>query len=214
MQRTNKLIATRNTINNGLRLFFAIFPPKSYFEYFKNVLDIFSKEQRNLRNVSLEDMHLTLKFVGASVSPESMNLLISEVRSRINLFVPPRIEIKSIRFGFKDQTYPDILIAEVIPNRELKDLSDSLHYIVKLVGAEDTIRWKNKHFNNFHITLARLKKNVSYPVAKRIQNISINTNGIQIPPSFVPQDFKLIESFQSKHKSSYTYKVIESFLFN
>lgn len=211
MQQKNKLIFKKNTSNTGLRLFFAIFPPKSYFEYFKNVLDIFNKEQRNLKNVSFEDMHLTLKFVGASVSPESMNLLISEVRSRINLFVPPRIEIKSIRFGFKDQTYPDILIAEVIPNRELKDLSDALHEIVKLVGAEDTVRWKNKYFNNFHITMARLKKNMSYTVAKRIQNIAVYTSKISLPQGFVPKSFELVDSVLRNSRNNY--KIVHSFRF-
>ena len=62
-----------------MRLFIALYPTKEYLDYFRDVMRAFAKEKRNLKPIDIEQVHLTLRFVGAKVSGASKNAIANEI---------------------------------------------------------------------------------------------------------------------------------------
>jgi len=57
----------------------------------------------------------------------------------------------------------------------------------------DTIRWKDKQFNEFHVSVAKLKESASSTKGKDIKKIAAALK-TPIPESFFPEEMLLMES--------------------
>jgi 2'-5' RNA ligase len=96
-----------------MRLFLGVFPPDNYLSYFRDVLRRYDKQKRNLRPVPMEQIHLTLKFFGADVSPESKDILLKELQKHSGNYPKPQIKINKVQFGFEYQKDPRHLLAKI-----------------------------------------------------------------------------------------------------
>ena len=186
-----------------MRLFLAIFPPKEYIKYFAEVYRKFDKQKRNLKPTPYDQVHLTLKFIGANVSEPSRDKLI-EIFERFNgQYTKPEIKIESIKFGFDRQRDPRYLIANIEENQSLIDLSNEIHGLIKSLKLKDTVRWKEKYTNDFHITLARMKNTATKSSGKEIGKLSEFANEIPYPLAFTPITFDVMESVMKIDGPSY-----------
>ncbi len=142
-----------------MRVFFAIFPPIDiYGRFFADLYKHLDKEKRNLDFTPIDQIHLNIKFLGANVSNDSLNSIIDLIKSFEGQYSKPFIKIRNIQFGFKHQSNPNYVIADIFPSDSLVSLSNEIHKLVKYLDFKDTIRWKSRHDNTFHISLARKKK--------------------------------------------------------
>lgn len=192
-----------NNLESGsYRLFVGIFPPEEYFDYFAKVIKSFDKQKRNLRNLPVDQMHVTLKFIGANVGEDSKNLLIDAFKRYEGQFSKPEINISKIQFGFPHQTDPRIIMAKVDNNEELDTLADEVHLVVRSLRRRDTIRWKEKKAKDFHISITRLKEAATRSSGKEISKIA-KVLRMEHPEPFKPTEMFLMQSIISPGSVAY-----------
>jgi 2'-5' RNA ligase len=190
-----------------MRLFLAIYPPKTYLDYFRDVIRKFDKEKRNLKPINLEQMHLTVRFIGANVGITSKNRITQALRELEGNFPKPNIHIDNLSFGFKYQYDPRVLIANIEPNDDLDDLVNMIHRTIREQKRRDTIIWKQPQDHKYHISLARLKPAATRSTGRDIKEI-LKTINLETPPDFVPEEMHLVESVITK--TGPIYKKLES----
>lgn len=191
-----------------MRLFLAIIPPKNVLDQLRDVQRNFSKDKRNLKNIPVDQLHVTLKFLGSNVSEASRDLIVDTLRGYEGSLKDAEVTLNSIQFGFPHQTFPKILMANVESTNSLVSLSNDVHEIIKNLKLRDTIRWKDRHSENFHISLSRLKLNATKSTAR---SLATKAKTMKLPQfqSFIAEEFFLIES--STDKGMIIYRKIERF---
>ena len=189
---------------NTLRLFLGIFPPDEYIAYFRDVIRALDKQKRNIRITPVDQLHLTVKFIGSEVSYESKDIIFEELTRLSGNFPKPEIKIDGIQFGFPYQQDPQHVLALVNENQELKDLYNVIHNELKELRLFDTIRWKGKNSDNFHITLARVKPKKARSLAREVGDL-VKEIKLEPPEPFIPEYMELVESNISS-SNGLTYK--------
>lgn len=176
-----------------MRLFIGIFPPKEYLDFFRDLLRKFDKEKRNLRPINLEQIHLTVRFIGPNVHDHSKQQIANELLKSAGQFPQPLIELDKIQFGFPGQYDPRVLMASVGENRELNDLTNSIHRIVRKVNRDDTILWKSHLDKNYHMSIARLKQAATRSTGRKVKTI-LNELDLELPQPFTATEMHLVQS--------------------
>lgn len=182
------------SINDIHRLFIGIFPTPEYLEFIKNTLRAFDKQKRNLRNIPMDQIHLTIKFIGAQVSDSSRDAIISELEKNANNYPKPEIKIDSVKFGFKYQNDPRILMVSVEANNDLVDLNQVIHDRIRELRLKDTIRWKARMDKDFHISISKLKESATRSSGKEMKKILESHKNFKFPETFVAEYIDVIES--------------------
>lgn len=192
-----------------MRLFLAIFPPKEYLDYFRDTLRKFNKEKRNLKYIPVDQMHLTIRFIGPRVSFESKQALVEEFMKHEGHFGNVELEVTGVKLGFPFQGIKQkrILIAKLKHNDTLQNCTKATHRIIKELKFEDTIYWKAKYAENYHLSLARLKPSATHKSAKEVIKI---TEGLQKPKlePFIAKEMYFVESIIQNDLSP-VYKKLE-----
>lgn len=176
-----------------MRLFIGLFPTKEYLDYYRDVMREFGKEKRNLRPVNLEQIHLTVRFIGPDVSLGSKTKIANELVKMAGSFPKPLIHIDKIRFGFARQHDPRVLLAEIERNRDLDELTNRIHKVVRNANQKDTIVWKSQLDKEYHMSLARLKKSATRSTGRDVKEI-LSTLDLPKPPDFVATEMYLVQS--------------------
>lgn len=175
------------------RLFIAIFPPDNYISTYRNFIRQFDKEKRNLRIIPLDQIHLTLKFIGAQVSEESKNIISETLSKYQGRFTKPLLKVEGVQFGFPHQEDPRVLMLKVSESKELTRLANEVHSVIRELRLLDTIRWKDKKMGEFHLSVARLKDSATRSTGKKITEIIKKVN-IDSPEHFLAEYIDLVES--------------------
>lgn len=175
------------------RLFLGIFPPESYINTFRRVIREYEKEKRNLRLIPMDQIHLTLKFIGAAVSEDSKNAIAEALNKYQGRFPKPEINLTKVQFGFPYQNDPRVVMLKVEDNKELINLTNAAHGVIRDLRLLDTIRWKEKSSGDFHMSLARLKDAATRSTGKSVAEITKKIT-FDAPESFVPEYMELVES--------------------
>lgn len=185
-----------------MRLFIGIFPPQEYIRFFADVLKEFDKEKRNLRNVPVDHIHLTLKFVGANVHPDHATELMDLLSQFEGQYPKPMVNLNKVTFGFSRNSFPKHLIAHVDNDPALIELSENIHKLTRSLGYKDMIRWKSKFAKDFHITLSKLKDTGTLSTARKIKQIA-KDGQFAMPDAFYPESMWFIESTMGKNGPLY-----------
>lgn len=185
-----------------MRLFLAIFPPKEYLTYFRDVLRMYNKVKRNLKPIPMEQIHLTLKFIGANVSEHSKDEIFATLKKFEGEFPKPTISIDKMQFGFNYQKFPKVLMGNIEEDQGLEDLADVVHQKIRELYLSDTIRWKMKHANDFHISVARLKDTATNSSGKFVGNITKDLK-LTPPAPFQPEEMVFMESILTPQGTVY-----------
>ncbi len=176
-----------------MRLFIGIFPPKETLDVLRDYLRLYSGHKRNLRPSPVDQMHITLKYIGSNVSEDSYELIRKQIFSTQKATGPVEININALQFGFKYDTFPRVLMANVEATDSLIDASDHFHELIKDLKLKDTIRVKGRFSKTFHVTLARLKENASKSTGKSIKKYTSELNDYETS-SFIANEAYLVES--------------------
>ncbi len=175
------------------RLFLAIYPAREQIEYFRDVIRGLAKEKRNLNFVPIDQIHLTLRFLGANVTEPSRDLLIETFKKYEGQYSKPTIKINSLQLGFDYQNDPRVIFSMVLEDSGLTELAKEIHGILKMLRLRDTIRWKEKKSLDFHFSIARLKGYAGKNIGKQVNN-SVNKIHLPFPASYTPETFEIVKS--------------------
>ncbi len=177
-----------------MRLFLAIYPPQEVLSYVREVVRGLDKEKRNLKPIPIGQVHLTAKFFGAKVSVSSKQKIAREFLRHAGSFPKPKIEISHVQLGFHKQQKPRVVLLNVENDPDLDDFVNYAHQLTRSLKLRDTIKWKQKDFNDHHISVARLKDAaVNNSTIRRVKNL-VNELDIPLPEPFVVEDAYLVRS--------------------
>lgn len=190
-----------------MRLFFAIYPNKELKDYCRDVYRAFDKEKRNLKQAPLEQLHITVRYIGSKVSDYSKDLLLERMRAMRGSLPKPVIQAGQVRFGFPRQHDPRVLFAEIASTPELLNLQDVLNHEVRKLGRRDVISWKPHQNKDFHITIARLKAGATRSGGKRVKQILKDTH-IPFPPAYNAEELVAVQSIINSHGKP-IYRILE-----
>ncbi|MFQ5492806.1 MAG: RNA 2',3'-cyclic phosphodiesterase [Candidatus Dojkabacteria bacterium] len=193
------------------RVFLAFRFPKNVRDFLRDNIRHLSKRDRKLRFVNIDQLHLTLQFLGDNVSTESL-VAVSEVLKRLaSTLASPEIKITNSSFGFPGQTVPRVVFWDVEHTKSLVDFTKTVHDSVRDLDLPDVKRQKDHSKLIHHITIARVKNSISRGEARRLRTIIGDFNQA-LPEPFKPKSLDIIESSLTKKGSSY--KLYESFPLN
>src|SRR3989304_8856948 len=130
-----------NSLEIDKRLFIAIMPDKKTRDYLRDAIRVLTKYSRNLRFVNVEQLHMTLQFLGHNVTDESLEQIISRLKSIDTNGIT--IQMADLHFGFKGQTHPSVLFWEVEDNDKLKQLTKEVQTYVQELNLEDIKKQKD-----------------------------------------------------------------------
>ena len=177
-----------------MRLFIGIFPPKEVLDDLRDALRRFEKHKRNLKSAPIDQMHITLKYIGSNVSESSYGIIRKDLLNNQKFLDNPiEVNFQKLQFGFRFDQIPRILMAQVDNTDSLLDSVDFYHERIKELKLKDTIRLKGRFSEDFHVTLARLKDTVARSVAKNIKEYTDNLKDVKIK-SFSVDEAYLVES--------------------
>lgn len=185
-----------------MRLFVALFPPKEYLDYLRDVTRKFQKQKRNLKLVPTDQLHVTLKYIGGKVHENSFELIRDELASHAGSYGKVQLELTNLAFGFSFEKFPKILLHHVKTTDSLLEVSNSVHSYIQSLKLRDTIRRKNRYANSFHITLARLKENSTKSTAKLLSS-NVKNISLPKPPAIEMDEMWLVESIMGKGTPQY-----------
>ena len=175
-----------------MRLFLAAFPSQETLEDLRDIFRGLDKIKRNFRFVNLEQIHITVKFLGGDISSESYEAISGAVSNIMQNLKAPVIAPEELMFGFPGQQYPTALFLTVEPNRDLDNLIGEIHDVVKDLKLPDVIRFKDRRKVVNHITIGRTKRSVSKSLTRStreaVKNLNINIR------EFIPTELYFVES--------------------
>ncbi len=176
-----------------MRLFLAIYPPKEFLDYFRDVRRALDKEKRNMRFIEPEQIHLTAKFIGSKVNSPSKNAISSELQRHAGSYPKPTLTIEGVSLGFPRQHDPRVVMANISPEYDLEELTEVLHKQIRSLKRRDTIRWKQRNEADFHISLGRLKPAATKSAGREVKELIKEIN-LPIPEPFKPTEMYLVAS--------------------
>lgn len=176
-----------------MRLFVGIYPTPEYLAYFREVIREFDKEKRNLKPINLEQVHLTMRFIGGRVSDFSKNAILAALKENEGKFSKPLIHMKSLDFGFMSQQNPRVLMASIERTKDLDHLTNELHHVIRDQGFKDTIIWKQQQDSQYHMSVARLKPNAAPSVGRRVREIAKEVR-LSLPGDYQATEMYLVQS--------------------
>lgn len=175
-----------------MRLFFAIFPPKEALDEIRDVVRKLDKIKRNFRFIPYEQLHLTVKFLGANVSADSFELLAKHF-SQVDFKIPKlSVRLNKVQFGFSGQLYPHVMFISVDNDALVGGLTDQINDEIKKLEIEDVIRKKDRNRALNHITIARVKRTVSKSLTKETREVLNKIETLQF--EFEVKEFYLMQS--------------------
>lgn len=177
-----------------MRLFVAIYPPKSYLDYIRDLLRKLDKEKRNIRPSEMDQIHFTVRFIGSHVSVSTKQKLAKELLRHAGNFPKPEIAVDGFSLGFPRQHHPSVMFLTIKENDDLNDLINDVHHAVRTVGSKDTILWKEKDTRDYHLSVARLKPAaVTNSSIRRVQDLIAQAD-IEYPEPFIASEMYLVQS--------------------
>lgn len=179
------------------RLFLGIFPPENYVNTFRQVIREYDKEKRNLKLIPMDQIHLTLKFIGSSVSENSKNIIVDALTKHEGKFPKPPVVINKVQFGFPYQNDPRVIMLRTEDSKDMAELTEMVHVIVRDLRLLDTIRWREKNSAEFHFSLARLKDSATRSTGKDVSEITRKID-FAAPEPFIPEYIELVESLLTR----------------
>lgn len=170
------------------RVFLAIVPPVEVRATLRDYNRSLKKHARNFRFVSIEQLHITLQFIGNGVSGHSLETLIENITNVTKDIHAFDLTLDNIHFGFPSQNIPHLLFYSITPSNELKELVGIVHETNKELKLSDTNKKKDHSKLINHLTVGRTKRDTNRSFGREIQNELKNLN-------FKPLTFK-VEGFQ------------------
>jgi len=161
-----------------------------------------SGEARNFRFINLEQLHVSLQFLGSTVSTESLNIIIDNLSSILPEMKSFEVTLSDITFGYPGQRNPDTIFWNLKATETLMQLTKKIHTSIKKLGLEDVNRLKDRSRNFQRIKIAKTKHSTSKSFGKKINT---KIDNIQIEPIiFKVNEISIEKSTVTKATPVYT----------
>ncbi len=184
------------------RIFIAIIPDKNIQAQVRDVQRNLRKFNYKLNFVNIEQIHLTLKFLGNNLSENSINLLYDKLIKHIAIFPKFDITAQTINFGFPRQKKASVIYLNIQENQSLDKIINLIQKQVKRLSLNDVINKKERRELTSHITIARVKKDISNSQIRQIKN---ELQKIEFKPiTFKAQEIIMLESKLTKKGPIYS----------
>ncbi|MBD3362561.1 RNA 2',3'-cyclic phosphodiesterase [Candidatus Dojkabacteria bacterium] len=152
-----------------MRLFVGIFPDSDLRAYFRDVRQKLSKFKRNFKFVRIDQIHLTIKFLGSNIDPSIYKMYkdrLAELASNQKVF---SYKVLGVRFGFKAKVRPRVLFGHISENKDLNELTKIATLASKGLGSRNIVSRKDRKKLIHHFTLARTKSHTSRSFARDVR---------------------------------------------
>lgn len=189
------------------RVFLAIVPPIEVRAMLRDFNRSLKKYARNFKFVPIEQLHITLQFIGNGVSGSSLETLvenIGNVTKDLNAF---DLTLDSIHFGFPSQNIARLLFYSITPSKDLKNLVNIVHEKNKELKLSDTNKKKDHSKLINHLTVARTKSDSNRNFGREIQGEIRKLNFM--PTTFKVEEFHLVSSIF--RESGTVYSILATF---
>ena len=160
----------------------------------------------------MERVHIIVKFLGVSVVHDSLNLIQDLLVNIKSNFQPFELNLIQLKFGLPYQNIPRVLYIEIAPNRILEKLCANLHYSIKALSLADIVKEKDFYRNISHLTIAKVKHNVSRSFGRKINKMLKDLVFHQTNFN-VDRIFLIKSSFSNKKPQDISYEIIREFTF-
>lgn len=185
----------------GYRVFLAISPPNEALAEIREVKRKFKKHARNFRFVAIDQMHITLQFLGNNVTETTLESMIPHLVSIARDTSPFSTSLEKLNFGFPGQNIAKVLFMDTVESTEMMKLVDDVHAVTKSMKYTDVNKKKDHAKLVNHLTLGRVKGDVSRSFTREILEF-IKTIDFQ-PITFEVKKFQLIKSEFKNNTKSY-----------
>ncbi len=182
------------------RLFICLMPDKNIRNQARDIRRKLAKFSYKFSFVNLEQIHLTLKFLGNKVSSHIADDIIEE----LNTTTLPQVNIRTetIEFGFPGQKKPNVLYLTTYANDALNTLVDEIQSMVRQYHPSEVITKKDNEKFFSHMTIARVKKDISRSQIKQIREI---IDQIDFDPEqYLAKELYVIKSILTKKGPIYS----------
>jgi len=187
---------------SNYRAFVTIIPPQEVRSHLRDINRKLKKISRNFRFVAIDQLHLTLQFLGNSVSGQS----IAQVEEQLSSFAkdqqPFEVTIDKLNFGFPGQNIASLLYYDLREDRELRNFVTGLHDGLKTLDLGDVKRKKDHAKLINHLTIARTKHDMNRSFTREVNEL-ISKLEIQ-PLSFEVSEIQILSSVFKDNKSTYS----------
>lgn len=190
-----------------MKLFVALFPSKEVLSHLRDVRRKYAKHKRHLHYVPIDQLHVTLKYLGNKVSESSYQQIVDILKENEGNYDPIELSVTGVQFGFSKQSDPKVLMANVKATDQLVNLAEVVHSLVRDLKRRDVINFKKRYGKNFHITLGRSNDRTSRNIIKTLISESQQFKKLELG-TFVAEEMCIVESEFSFNKGV-TYKVLD-----
>lgn len=152
-----------------MRVFVAIFPDQTFKGHLRDLLNQSQKYKSYLRFTHVDQIHLTLKFLGDNISEKTFQVYSEELEKGLADFPSFEITPAELSFGYKFQIRPKVLILNVEDNKYLDALTQIATNSAKSLNPHDIISKKELKKHIHHITIGRPKRTPSKSEGKKIK---------------------------------------------
>ncbi len=176
---------------HALRVFFAIIFPKATQVRLSRNLKTLQNTIRSdyIRWVHVENMHITLQFIG-NLPHEQLNLLTENVQTAIKNILPFQLQFGHLEW-FPTLLHPKILSLSVLPQTDLAMLSK----VIGDIAIALNVPVETRPFRG-HLTMGRLiRYRIPYEILEKIK--------VPVIPPIVVNKIHLIESRTEKERQNY-----------
>lgn len=124
-----------------------------------------SQYNRFLRFVSVENLHITIKFFGRDIDTLEVRSILNVVNKMVESYHSFNFKLDSPRYGFDNRRWPRVLFIPVVRNsyynKFVAELSDEL--------IDINTKFRINTDNRPHITIARTKRRLNNEVVSGVQ---------------------------------------------
>ena len=184
------------------RSFLSIKPDAESRSVLRDINRNFKKYSRNFNFIPLEQLHITLQFLGNSVSGQSLSIIEQMIKPIVENHEPITIVLDKLNFGFHSQNIAKHLFFSIEENQQLNHLVKEIHENIKLSPIIDINKKKDHSKLINHLTIARVKGNSNRSFSREINDF-IDRSNFQ-PISYEAKEIQIIASKFKDNATIYT----------
>ncbi|MCA9379702.1 RNA 2',3'-cyclic phosphodiesterase [Candidatus Dojkabacteria bacterium] len=187
--------------NGQYRAFLAVTPTEEIKSELRDINRQFKRYARNFKFVPLDQLHITLQFLGNSVSGHSLGLIQDNLQSMCAEWSEFEVKIDKLNFGFRGQIIATHLYYSLEEDSELNQLTKSIHEATKSLGLMDVNKKKDHGKLINHMTIARVKGHTNRRFTREVKEF-IDT--LTFPKlKFTISEVKIISSVFKDNTTNY-----------
>jgi len=124
-----------------------------------------------LRFTDLEQLHVTIKFLGNSVSKESLEKVEEAMPNLFSQYSSFKLKINAVQFGFSSEPKPKVIFLSIDDPAEVVAMKIKVAEEFKKMELDDVIRRADRKVFTSHVTVAKVERDISKSYVKEVNEI-------------------------------------------